>query len=176
MDIDIKHHTQEEIISGCIRKDAESQKQLYFLHSDEMFSTAYRILGSEHMAADALHDSFLLIFKDIKKLRKPGSLRSWIKSIVINVSLKTLQRHKRIQYVDEPLSMDTQVSYDPMDGEHIEKAIMSLPEGYRLVFLLVEVEGYRHAEVADILGISEGTSKSQLFYAKQSLRKMLKEE
>ena len=175
MDIDIKHQTQEDIIAGCIRNDADSQKQLYFRYADEMFSTAFRIMGDEHMAADVLHDAFLLIYRDINKLKKHASLRSWIKSIVINVSLKTLQRHKRIKYVDEPLSIDTRMNYDPMDGEHIEKAIMSLPEGYRIVFLLVEVEGYKHAEVAEILGVSEGTSKSQLFYAKQSLRRMLKE-
>jgi len=80
-----------------------------------------------------------------------------------------------IENTDGTALIDSQQSFNPLDGEHIEKAINSLPEGYRIVFFLIEVEGYKHQEVARMLGISEGTSKSQLHYAKQSLMKMLKE-
>lgn len=176
MTIDLKYNKTEEIAKGCMNGDPQSQKVLYFTYADEMYTTALRILKDEHMAADVLHDSFLLIFRDIQKLRKLSSLRSWIKSIVINTTLKTLNRYKKIEYTDEPVQMDVSLAYDPMDGEQIEKAIMCLPEGFRVVFLLIEVEGYKHQEVAEMLGISEGTSKSQLFYAKKKLRKMLKNE
>lgn len=87
-----------------------------------------------------------------------------------------LNRYKRIEYTDRPLPVNSYHAFDPMQGEEIEKAILSLPEGYRIVFLLIEVEGYKHHEVAEMLGINEGTSKSQLFYAKKSLRKMLREK
>ncbi|MCF8399494.1 MAG: sigma-70 family RNA polymerase sigma factor [Bacteroidales bacterium] len=174
MTVDISYHTKEEIIKGCIRKDAESQKHLYYSYSDEMYTTAFRILKEEHLAADVLHDAFLLIFRDIKNLKNYDALRSWIKSIVVNTSLKTLKRNRRIHYTDEIPEHILQAEYDPMNGEQLEKAILKLPEGYRVVFLLIEVEGYKHQEVAKMLGISVGTSKSQLFYAKKALRKMLK--
>lgn len=128
------------------------------------------------MAEDALHDAFLLIFRDIKGLKKDDALVGWMKRVVINVTLKMLQRQRRIEYTDDSLKIDRMVAYNPMDGEELYMAINALPEGYRLVFLLIEVEGYKHQEVASILKISEGTSKSQLHYAKQSLMKMLRQE
>ncbi len=88
MTIRTKYYNETDIIEGCVKQDKGSQKQLYFMYCDEMYSTAYRILKEEHMAADALHDAFLLIFRDINKLKKYSSLRSWIKSVVINISLK----------------------------------------------------------------------------------------
>ncbi len=128
------------------------------------------------MAEDALHDAFLLIYRDIKKLKNNESLLPWMKRVMINTSLKMLQRHRKIEYTDEAVKIDKVYTFNPMDGEHIYKAISRLAEGYRIVFLLIEVEGYKHHEVAEMLGISEGTSKSQLHYAKQSLMKMLKTE
>lgn len=130
-------------------------------------------MKDKHMAEDALHDSFLLIFRDIRKLKNTDSLSPWMKRIVINTTLKMLQRHRKIEYTDDTPRIDITYSFNPMDGEEIYKAISLLPEGYRIVFILIEIEGYKHAEVAEMLNISEGTSKSQLHYAKQSLRKIL---
>jgi len=175
INIDIEYQSVNDIIEGCRRKKTESQKQLYFHFCDELYTTACRIMKDKHMAEDSLHDAFLHIFRDIKQLKNNEALKPWMKRIVINTSLKMLQRHRRIEYTDGTALIDSQQSFNPLDGEHIEKAINSLPEGYRIVFFLIEVEGYKHQEVARMLGISEGTSKSQLHYAKQSLMKMLKE-
>lgn len=171
--IDIEYQSIDDIIEGCRRKKRESQKQLYFNYCDELFTTAIRILHDQHMAEDSLHDAFLKIFRDIKQLKSNDSLKPWMKRVVINTSLHMLQRRRRIEYTDGTALIDNVQVWDPLNGEHIEKAIMSLPEGYRIVFLLIEVEGYKHQEAAKILGISEGTSKSQLHYAKQSLKRML---
>ncbi|MEN8223841.1 MAG: sigma-70 family RNA polymerase sigma factor [Bacteroidota bacterium] len=172
-DTHIKNQSVSEIIEGCKKKKTRFQKLLYYRYCDELYTSAYRIIKENHMAEDALHDAFLLIFRDIKKLKNNDSLRAWMKRVVINTSLKMLQRHRKIEYTDKAMMLDSPQSLDPMNGEHIYRAISLLPEGYRVVFLLVEVEGYKHAEVAEMLGISEGTSKSQLHYAKLSLKKML---
>lgn len=172
-DTRVKHQSESEIIEGCKKKKTKSQKQLYYRYCDELYTSAYRIIKETHMAEDALHDAFLLIFRDIRKLKNNDSLLPWMKRVVINTSIKMLQRHRRIAYTDNMLIVDMPQWLDPMKGEHIYKAISLLPEGYRLVFLLIEVEGYKHAEVAALLNISEGTSKSQLHYAKHSLKKML---
>lgn len=169
----VKHQSVSEIIEGCKKKKTNFQKLLYNLYCNELYTSAYRIIKKEHMAEDALHDAFLLIFRDINKLNNNDSLMPWMKRVVINTSLKMIQRHRKIEYTDDVVLVDRPQILNPMDGEHIYKAISLLPEGYRLVFLLVEVEGYKHTEVATILGISEGTSKSQLHYAKLSLKKML---
>lgn len=173
-DIDIGYLTTEDIVDGCKKKHPDSQKQLYFMYCNKLFTVSCRIMSDHSMAEDALHDAFLLIFRDIGKLRNSDLLLPWMKKVVINTSLKMLQRYRKIEYTDEMSVMDEAYTFNPMDGEQIEKAISLLPEGYRLVFLLVEVEGYKHHEVAEILGISAGTSKSQLYHAKQRLMKMLK--
>ena len=175
IDIKDKYQSVVDIVEGCRKKKRKSQKQLYHLYCDELYTTALRILNSKQMAEDAMHDAFLLVFRDIKKLRDCGSLKPWMKKIVVNTSLKMLQRYRRIEYTDKAVLIDNVYGFDPMNGEHIEKAIAALPEGYRVVFLLIEVEGYKHQEVAEMLGVSEGTSKSQLHHAKHNLMRMLKE-
>ena len=105
--------------------------------------------------------------------RGDATLGSWLKTIVIRTAYKHL---KTIKIFDEltPSVLDTLIDWgDTLDAEYLEKAIQSLPDGFRAVFVLIEIEGYTHKEVADMLNIAEGTSKSQLFYAKQKLRKML---
>ena len=164
-----------DIIEGCREKKTDSQRQLYFRYCDDLYTTSCRIMKDGHMAEDALHDAFLLIFRDIKNLKNNELLLAWMKRVMINTSLKMLQRYRLIEYTDEIVNIDEVQTLNPMDGEHIYKAISLLAEGCRIVFLLIEVEGYKHKEVAEMLGISIGTSKSQLHYAKQKLIKMLKE-
>ncbi|MBU2650942.1 MAG: RNA polymerase sigma factor [Bacteroidetes bacterium] len=165
---------EAELIEGCIRNSRAAQKRLYDNYCDAMFSIAFRITGDEGFAADALQESFINIFREIKHLRNRQALASWIKSIVIRTSLKVVRKYKRIQFTDDPINGHPVEWPEPMRGEDLERAILSLPEGYRLVFLLVEVEGYKHQEVATMLGISEGTSKSQLYHSKRYLQRLLK--
>jgi RNA polymerase sigma-70 factor (ECF subfamily) len=138
-----------------------------------MYTSAYRILNDHELARDATQETFIKVFKILEQFQFRSTLGAWIKTIVIHTSLKILKKQKAFVFVDLSDSIKL-ISWDePMSGEYLEKAILSLPSGYRVIFLLIEVEGYKHREVAEMLNISEGTSKSQLFHAKKYLKTIL---
>jgi RNA polymerase sigma-70 factor (ECF subfamily) len=140
-----------------------------------MFTIAYRITGDYDIASDALQEAFIQVFTDIGQFRGESSLGAWIKTILIRTSYRKLKKENLFEGNGPGYTADVISWPEEMTGEDLEKAILSLPEGSRTVFILVEVEGYKHREVAEMLGISEGTSKSQLFYAKQQLQERLKD-
>lgn len=122
-DIGVDYQSDSEIIEGCRKKKSRFQKQLYFRYCDDLYTTAARILKNRHFAEDALHDAFLQIFHDIKGLRNDQALLSWMRRIVVHTSLKMIQRYKKIEYTDNPVWVEQQYSFDPMEGEQVEKAI-----------------------------------------------------
>ena len=141
-----------------------------------MYSVVYRILNHEDHAHDALQEGFIDVFRHLSQFQQKSSLRNWIKTIMVRKALRKLKLEHRY----EPLNTQcyhtdliTWPSY--LTGEILDQAIRSLPPGCRAVFTLVEVEGYSHRETADMLQVSEGTSKSQLFHAKKLLRSKLTE-
>jgi RNA polymerase sigma-70 factor (ECF subfamily) len=162
-----------DIIEGCIRNDRKSQKNLYNKYCNAMYTITYRILNDKDNANDALQDAFIQVFKDIDKFRKESTLGAWIKTIVIRTALRKLKSERFTEQLDENEHDIAITIPNSLTGEYLEKAILSLSSGYRTVFLLVEVEGYSHKEVANELNISEGTSKSQLFHAKRLLKEKL---
>jgi RNA polymerase sigma factor (sigma-70 family) len=120
-----------------------------------------------------LQDAFIKIFRALPKFRRESTLGAWIKTIVVRTALNKVKRTPRFEPVEHHHLGNSVQWSNHIEAEYLEKAIMALPEGYRAVFVLIEVEGYSHKEVADMLGISTGTSKSQLFYAKKKLRASL---
>jgi len=161
----------EKIIDACIQNNRKAQKALYEKYCDAMYSTAYRLLNNSDDAHDVLQEAFIAVFKHIRSFRGESTIGSWIKTIVVRKALKHI---RELKYFDDLNSNGIETATDFLDdlsGEYLEQLILSLPKGYRTVFLLIEVEGYNHREVADILNISEGTSKSQLSRAKKMLRK-----
>lgn len=165
--------TEAELIEGCLAQDRLAQKTLYDRYSQAMFTIAYRITNDYEMAADVLQEGFLKVFMNMHQFRRESTLGAWIKTIVIRTALSKIK--KRILFEPlEPSHTSDWVDWGTrLDTEYLEKAIQGLPEGYRAVFVLIEVEGYSHKEVAEMLSISVGTSKSQLFYAKKKLREAL---
>jgi RNA polymerase sigma-70 factor (ECF subfamily) len=166
---------ERDLVERCIRNDRTAQHELYHRYCDAMFSTAYRVMNNRDDAHDVLQDSFIQVFRDIKQYRFESSLGSWIKTIVIRTSLRQLYKNRKLAFADmEDLSSEASILIpDTLSSEYLEKVILSLPDGYRTVFLLTEVEGYTHEETANILGISIGTSKSQLHHAKNMLKRRL---
>ncbi|MEM9919420.1 MAG: RNA polymerase sigma factor [Bacteroidota bacterium] len=165
--------TDIELIESCIANDRLAQKRLYERYKNAMFTIAYRITGDFESASDVLQDAFINVFRGLKQFRKESTLGAWIKTIVVRTALKSIK--KRVHF--EPIENQNINSFvdwgHHLDAEYLEKAITALPEGYRAVFVLIEVEGYSHKEVADMMSISVGTSKSQLFYAKKRLRRLV---
>lgn len=171
----LERETEVDLVEGCVCNDRKAQKRLYYKYCNAMYTIAFRILKNEDDADDALQEAFIQIFKDISTFRGESTIGAWIKTIVIRTALRKIKKNIFNEEInDRTLNIPGQQSCT-LTGEYIEKVIMSLPTGYRTVFLLIEVEGYTHKEVAQMLNISEGTSKSQLFYAKKHLRVLLKD-
>lgn len=152
-----------------------AQRRLFEQYKRAMFSTVFRLLNDYDAANDALQDGFIEVFRGLGGFRHSSTLGAWIKTIMVRQAL----RQRRLFIPAEPLDLrlHDQSAEVPtgITGEQLDAAIRSLPDGCRAVFLLAEVEGYPHREVAQLLNISEGTSKSQVNYARKLLRQLLAE-
>ncbi|HFA47572.1 MAG TPA: RNA polymerase sigma factor [Bacteroidetes bacterium] len=167
--------TENELVQSCLKNDRLAQKNLYDKYKKAMYSLAYRVTGDYEAANDVLQDAFVKVFRGLPKFRAESTLGAWIKTIVVRTAYSYLRKEKVFLEDIDNLTNPPRVDWGHyLDTEYLEKAILSLPEGYRMVFVLVEIEGYTHKDVAKLLGISEGTSKSQLFYSKKKLRQILK--
>ena len=167
-----------QIVEACRRNDRRAQKLLFDRYKDSMYTIIYRMLGDRDEAADALQEGFIETFKGIHQFQGKSSLGAWIKIIMIRAAIKKQRKVIPLESLDDlSISQEPKViTWDEnLTGEYLEKAIHRLPPGYKNVFLLVEVEGYSHHEVAEMLKISTGTSKSQLYHSKRMLQKLLKE-
>jgi RNA polymerase sigma-70 factor (ECF subfamily) len=167
--------TEAELLEACLQQDRTAQKALYDRYKNAMYTVAYRMLNDHELAEDALQEAFIKVFRGLPKFRKESTLGAWIKTIVVRTTLSKIKKQKK-QLTEslEEVHLNKQITWNNhLDAEYLEKAIQALPDGYRTVFVLIEVEGYSHKEVAKLLDISPGTSKSQLFYAKKRLRASL---
>lgn len=163
-----------ELIEGCMKHNRIVQRMLYDQYRTRMFSLAYRMVNDWDLAHDVLQDAFIEVFRSIGQFRGEASLGSWIKTIVVRSGIAKIRERNRLVF-DEVRGIETVYYFDEeFTGQQLDLAIRSLPTAARSVFILIEIEGYKHREVAELLNISEGTSKSQLNYAKQQLKKSLK--
>lgn len=165
-----------ELVNDCLQHDRQSQKKLYDKYKDAMYTILCRMLNNEDDAADALQEAFIQVFKGLSGYKGISSLGAWIKTIVVRTALARRKNQLQFDEIDERSKEIEPIYWDSnLTGDYLDKAIRGLSNGYRSIFLMVEVEGYTHRETAEMLGISEGTSKSQLFHAKKALQKQLKE-
>ncbi|MEM6765481.1 MAG: sigma-70 family RNA polymerase sigma factor [Bacteroidota bacterium] len=164
---------EEWLVDACLQQDRKAQKMLYDRYKDAMYTLSLRITGDRDLASDALQEAFLGVFRGLDKFRRASTLGAWIKTIVVRHAYKRLKKEIRTINWEEAQVAEPSSHILPLEAEYLEKAIEELPLGYRTVFVLTELEGYKHHEVADILGIATGTSKSQLYHAKKMLRNRL---
>jgi RNA polymerase sigma factor (sigma-70 family) len=168
--------SEKELIEGCIAQNRLAQKTFYDRYSRAMYTLAYRLTHDFEVANAVLQDGFLQAFRNMPNFKGDSTLGAWLKTIVIRTAFRHLKLVKNYDELTDAVASthDSLIDWgNSLDAEYLEKAIQSLPDGFRTVFVLIEIEGYTHKEVADMLGVTEGTSKSQLFYAKQKLRKIL---
>lgn len=174
------NHTQSDIkqIEACKNGNRLAQKQLYDKYCDAMFTLAYRIVGNYEQAKDVLQETFLSVFKGINNFRFESTIGAWIKVILLRTAYRHIKSETAMEYLEENNAYENTANEetDIYDFKHLEQAIMDLPTNARSIFTLVEIEGYKHKEIAEMLSISEGTSKSQLHYAKQLLKKKLRKD
>lgn len=166
--------TEHQLIEQCRLGERNAQKAVYDRYSRAMYTSAYRITNDFDLAGEALQDAFLSVFRNIGKFEGRSTLGAWIKAIVVRTALKKVERRRSFEALPDGFA-DRQIDWGshPIEAEYLERAIQNLPDGFRAVFVLAEIEGYAHREIAEMLGISEGTSKSQLFHAKKRLRETL---
>ena len=171
-------HTEEELIRGCQKDDRKLQKELYERFSGRMYVLCLRYTKSTQEAEDVLQESFIKVFDKIKDFKRESSLGYWIKRIVVNTALNS-QRGKLYLFpmvdVNDTNLSEKEVNLSNIQFQELIDLIQTLPAGCQAVFNLYAIEGYKHHEIATMLDISEGTSKSQYARARQLLRDMLKE-
>ena len=167
------------LIEGCKAQKPAAQRLMYARFSGQLFATAIRHTNSREDAEDVLQDSFVKIFKHIKSYREDFSFEGWMRRIVVNTAIthyRKNQKHSRHQDIDDvpatPRDMENKV--DPeFTADELEFAIAQLPLGYRTVFCMYVIEGFKHHEIAEQLGVDVNTSKSQLSRARKYLQRVL---
>jgi RNA polymerase sigma-70 factor (ECF subfamily) len=171
---------QKELIEACVKGDRKAQKELYDRYSRGMYVVCLRYAKSDQEAEDILQDSFIKVFKHLGKFRGESRLEYWIKRVVVNTALNytrnKLYMYPMVDVEDVTQEFDYEQILSNYHFEELLKFISELPQGCRIVFNLFAIEGYSHQEIADMLDISEGTSKSQYFRAKKLLQNRISED
>ena len=169
----------QEIIDRCRKGDSKAQFEIYKLYYKSMYNVCLRMVGNEVEAEDVMQESFLKAFTKLDSYRGEVSFGAWLRKIVINRSLDQLKKRKvKFEELNEKIPDEETVQLDisEIQMEKLKKAVYSLPDGYRVVLSLYLLEGYDHEEISQILGISNGSSRSQFLRAKIRLREILQKE
>jgi RNA polymerase sigma factor (sigma-70 family) len=169
----------QSLIQFCKTGDRKAQKTLFEGFSKTFLRLSFRYLNDRQYAEDACLEAFTLIFEGLKNFeyQSDAQTEAWMKRIVINQSLKVLRKNKTLLYQqiqEDDFIESNEISIeDELSGKELLEFITSLPDGYRTVFNMYVIEGYAHNEIATILNISEGTSRSQLFKAKAMMKQII---
>jgi RNA polymerase sigma-70 factor (ECF subfamily) len=169
---------ERELIARATAGDASAERALYDAHVDRVYRLAFRMAGSDDLAQDFTQDAFIRAFARLKEFRGDSSFGTWMHSITVSVSLNGLRKVKRLRTREVDMNEGLAVAHNAREAEpdlkiRMRQAIDALPEGYRTVFVMHDVEGFTHEEIAAALGVQPGTSKAQLFRARAKLRTAL---
>jgi RNA polymerase sigma-70 factor (ECF subfamily) len=167
-------YTDDELIEGCKHQNRKVQQMLYRKYAPAMYAVASRYAKMQQEAEDILQEAFVKVFQKIGHFRKDASLAYWIKRIVINTALNhqrsKLYLYPMVDVMDLKTRSAEHSSLDSFSHQELLKMVSELPDGCRIIFNLYAIEGYKHHEIAKMLEISEGTSKSQYARAKKLLK------
>lgn len=169
--------SENDLIQGCIEEDPQMQRMLYDRFSSKMYGVCLRYAGNTEDANDILQEGFIKVYKNIGKFRREGSFEGWIRRIFVNTAIEQFRKKVKlynVSEVQENTIEDKELdALDVLAAKDIVNIVNELSPGYKAVFNMHVVEGYSHKEIADLLGINEGTSKSQLARAKGVLKKLV---
>ncbi len=171
--------SDRDIIEGCAKHNRKAQQLLYDKYSRFLLGVCFRYAGDKAEAEDILQDSLLKIYFSIKDFSGTGSFVGWLRKIAVNTAITHYHKNLKYRYhveIEEYVSVETGVTSfeeDFFTSDELFKVLNELPTGYRMVFNLYAVEGYKHKEIAEILGIDTNTSKSQYSRAKAVIRDKL---
>jgi RNA polymerase sigma-70 factor (ECF subfamily) len=169
--------TTTALISRVLAGDPKAERELYDLHVDRVYRLAYRLAGDADQATDYTQETFIRVFEKLNTFRGEAALSTWITSIAYSVVFNGMRKRRRFESREADLSdaipQSASPTADPDLRNRLSGAVDALPDGYRTVFVMHDVEGYTHQEIAASLGIQEGTSKAQLSRARAKLRTAL---
>ncbi|WP_167604939.1 RNA polymerase sigma factor [Maribellus sediminis] len=175
----IFNQNEQHLVRLCKKGDAKAQYKLYKLYSKGMYNLAVRMTNNQSMAEDVLQDAFIKAFGEINKLKNEKAFGGWLRRIVANLCIDA-SRKKKLLFTDMESLNESELEEsvevdDTVEPEQIHALIKKLPDGAREILVLRALEGYKHSEIGEQLGISESTAKTQFFRAKQLLAKMINE-
>lgn len=166
----------KELIVQCKKQDRKAQERLYHIYSPKFFTLCLKYSDGYEQAKDNLQDGFIKIFQNISQYKGTGSFEGWMTRVIINTALKKYKKNPSVfltineEMVEEP---EVEVEEETLSVDFLIKIIQELPERYRLVFNLYSMDGFSHKEIAGMLNISEGTSKSNLARARLKLKEKI---
>ena len=164
-----------QLIENCKINDTKAQSELYKLFSSKLFSICLKYSRNYAEAEDNFQDAFLTIFKKIDQFENKGSFEGWLKRVTINTVLQQYRNQKVFDIVNENIIDDTEIDIDEdaISIDYLLQIIQELPDRYRLIFNLYVLDGYSHKDIASMLDINIGTSKSNLARARQILKQTI---
>lgn len=166
------HQEEAEIIKLAVENNRQAQQQIYGRFSPKMLSVCRQYIKDIQLAEDVMITAFMKVFTNLNKFEHKGSFEGWIRRIMVNECISYLRVQKKVKFTEDEIYVEE--SFNAIDSrfsiEQIQFLIDALPDGYKMVFNLYAIEGYKHNEIAKMLGINEGTSKSQLSHARKMLQ------
>lgn len=173
------YNNEKQLIKKASAGNQQAQRRIYDNYAPKMLGVCRQYIKDLQFAEDVMINGFLKVFNKLDSFKFKGSFEGWIRRIMINESISHVRKQQFVVYDDELYersNANTETISTDMDVEHIQLLIDSLPEGYKMVFVLYVIEGYKHHEIADLLEVSESTSKSQLFKARKMLQEKLQKQ
>lgn len=168
---------EQQLISRAVKGNPRAQEELYRRYSPKMLSVARMYIRDEQNAEEVMLAGFLKVFTYLADFRNDGSFEGWIRRIVVRESISWVRKKDLLVFSEEPVEPEPTSYSDTVSNlevEVIQDLIDQLPEGYRMVFVMYAIEGYKHREIAELLDIEVGSSKSQLFKARKMLQAKIK--
>lgn len=175
----IQFTNEKQLIKKAIQEDRDAQRRLYEMHAPKMLSVCRYYIKDVHQAEEAMCNGFLKVFTHLESYKGAGSFEGWMRRIMVRESISYLRRMKKLHFSQDGDFLPTDSANNinsALEVDHIQQLIDELPEGYKVVFVMYAIEGYKHQEIADALDISVSTSKSQLFKARKALQSKLNAE
>ena len=171
---------ESELIKRAVKNNREAQHVLFEMHAPKMLSVCRCYIKDLYQAEEAMLNGFFKVFTQLKTFKNEGSFEGWIRRIMVRESISYLRSQRSLEQFEEDVNefvetenLETNLAETELNVADIQQLIDQLPEGYRVVFVMYAIEGYKHNEIAKLLNISEGTSKSQLFKARKLLQQQI---
>ncbi len=169
------HQEEKKLILLAVENNRQAQQKIYAQFSSKMLSVCRQYIKDIHQAEDVMITAFMKVFSNLKNFEHKGSFEGWIRRIMVNECISFIRVQKKVMFLEDEMyfeegfsSIDSQLS-----AEDIQVLIDGLPDGYKMIFNLYAIEGYKHQEIASMLKINEGTSKSQLSHARKMLQQQI---